>query len=270
MKQGPPLEPDRGFALLIVLWTMVLLALLATQLTASGRGEARLALNLRAAATVEAAADGAFNTALFHVLDASDRHWRADGAAHTLGMPGAVAEIRIANEGGKINLNTAQPEVLAALLHSVGADTATSRAIANAIVTWRFPDAGRDPAAKRAAYLGAGRGYAPPNAPFEDVAELGLVIGMTPDLLARMAPHLTIFHDGEPDIRLAGPVVRQALTEAGGGVPPDPGGNVQEDVFEITAQAVESGGGRFLRRGIVKRGLRPETRPFNLLTWESG
>ena len=39
---------DRGFALLIVLWAVVLLALLATQLMAAGRTELQLVLNAEA------------------------------------------------------------------------------------------------------------------------------------------------------------------------------------------------------------------------------
>jgi len=40
---------QRGFALLIVLWSMALLALLLTQVTATGRSETQLADNLRRA-----------------------------------------------------------------------------------------------------------------------------------------------------------------------------------------------------------------------------
>jgi general secretion pathway protein K len=50
---------QRGFALLIVLWTMVLLALLVAQFTTTGRTEVQVATNLRANAATEAAADGA-------------------------------------------------------------------------------------------------------------------------------------------------------------------------------------------------------------------
>jgi Tfp pilus assembly protein PilX len=51
---------ERGFALLIVLWALVLLTLVFTQLVSAGRGEAELTANLRAGATAEAAADAVF------------------------------------------------------------------------------------------------------------------------------------------------------------------------------------------------------------------
>ncbi len=40
---------ERGFVLLLVLWTLALLALIGTQVTAAGRSEAQVATNLRAA-----------------------------------------------------------------------------------------------------------------------------------------------------------------------------------------------------------------------------
>lgn len=75
---------DRGFALLIVLWAVVLLALLATRLMAAGRTELQLSANLRGAAEAEAAADGAVQEAMFHLLNPSDA-WRADGADRPTG-----------------------------------------------------------------------------------------------------------------------------------------------------------------------------------------
>ena len=61
------LSRDRGFALLIVLWTVALLALLATWITAAGRTEAQLAGNLRDAATADLVADGTAHEAVFYL-----------------------------------------------------------------------------------------------------------------------------------------------------------------------------------------------------------
>ena len=54
----PPLSPDEGFALLLVLWTMALLSLFASQVTAAGRAETKLANALRSGAQLRDAADG--------------------------------------------------------------------------------------------------------------------------------------------------------------------------------------------------------------------
>ena len=64
-------DRQRGFALLIVLWTLALLALLGTQLLATSRQHVQLAHNLLDAAALEAAANGAVQQAIFGVLDSS-------------------------------------------------------------------------------------------------------------------------------------------------------------------------------------------------------
>jgi general secretion pathway protein K len=56
---------QRGFALLVVLWTLALLALLGTQLLATSRQDTQLAHNRLDAAVLEAAANGAVQRAVF-------------------------------------------------------------------------------------------------------------------------------------------------------------------------------------------------------------
>src|ERR1700752_666316 len=119
---------QRGFALLIVLWTLVLLTLLGTQILARGHGEAQLAGNLRGAAAAEAAADGAIEEAIFHLLDGSSRRWLADGAVHLIRFPSATVEVRIEDEAGKVNPNLASPALLRALLGRLGAEARTAAA----------------------------------------------------------------------------------------------------------------------------------------------
>ena len=268
---------QRGFALLIVLWTLVLLTLLVTQLTAVGRGEARLALNLRTAAAAEAAADGAIVEAIFHLLDSSPAHWPADGRPRDLRLGGARVTVRIDSEAGRVNPNTAQPQLLAALLHAVGADTATATRVAGAIVDWRFPDAqgtadGPGTGGKAAAYRAAGRDYLPPGAHFETIDELGLVLGMTPDLLAGIAPYLTLAHEGDPDPGLAAAPVLAALREAAAGTPLPPAATtLDESVVRITAAATGENASRFARRATVRIGASREGAGslYQVLRWEA-
>jgi Tfp pilus assembly protein PilX len=59
------LSRDGGFALLTVLWTVALLALLTTRTAAAGRTEAQLAGNLRDAAAADVVADGAAHEAVY-------------------------------------------------------------------------------------------------------------------------------------------------------------------------------------------------------------
>lgn len=182
--------------------------------------------------------------------------------------------IVIESEAGKINPNTAQPELLAALLHQVGVDTGTAAGIANAIADWRFPGARARPGgAKAAEYRAAGRDYGPPGKPFERLDELGLVLGVTPELLARLTSHLTLYHEGEPDIRAAGPIVWGALREAAGTPPVPPSGPMDETTVVIAAvatgeNATGGNGARFARQAVIRmNGRASEGALFTILEW---
>jgi general secretion pathway protein K len=141
---------ERGFALLVVLWTLVLVSLIATQVTASGRGAVQVASNLRIAAVLEAAADGAVHEAIFRMLDPSEQGWRADGEPRALPFPGGVVTIRLRDEAGKLNPNVASPELMAALLRQFGLDLQRATRLAAAIADWRFAEAEARPLGAKA------------------------------------------------------------------------------------------------------------------------
>src|SRR5436853_139127 len=78
-------RPSRGFALLVVLWVLVLVAFLVAQVTAAGRTELRIARNLYANAAAEAALDGAIHETIFHLSDPTpELRWAMDGGEHEL------------------------------------------------------------------------------------------------------------------------------------------------------------------------------------------
>ena len=262
---------DRGFALLVVLWTLVLMSLIATQVTASGRGAVQVASNLRGAAVLEAAADGAVHEAIFRALDPSEQGWRADGRTRTLPMPGGELTVRLRDEAGKLNPNVASPELMAALLRQFGLDVSAATRLAAAIADWGFAGAEARPlGAKAPAYRAAGRDYGPPNAPFESIGEMGAVLGMTPGLLERLAPHLTVFHDGDPDPGVASREVLQALRLAFGAQELAPAPRSATPTVTITVTASRADGTRFTRRATIRIGEGSEGRAYRIHAWDRG
>jgi general secretion pathway protein K len=271
VKPGSP-AVQRGFALLIVLWTMVLLALLVTQLTAAGRVETRIAANLRSGAAAEAAADGAAYEALFRLLDGSPRHWNMDGAVHRIRIPNGVVAVQIQNEAGKVNPNAASAALLAALLRNLGADPERAAAVAAAITNWRTSDLQPQLLVAGAAqYRAAGREYGPPGAPFQSLDELGLVLGMTPELLAGLVPHLSIYQQGSPAVAAADPVVLQAIAETGGVDDDtlDAGDTSAAPVVSITADARAADGAAFIRHTVIRIQPAADGRPYQILAWDA-
>jgi Tfp pilus assembly protein PilX len=62
-------EASRGFALLVVLWFLVLIAAIGTYLMANARSETAIARNILAAAHAEALADAGVAQAAFNLTE---------------------------------------------------------------------------------------------------------------------------------------------------------------------------------------------------------
>ncbi|MGH7114452.1 MAG: general secretion pathway protein GspK [Stellaceae bacterium] len=258
---APRRSPRRsgGFALLIVLWTLVLIAFIVLHLTASGRTEIRIAGNLVDNAVTAAAADGAIAEAIFNLSNPRpDQRWRLDGSAHPLTIGGSRVIVRLEDEAARINPNLASPVLLEALLRAVGSAPETARSLAAAIGDWvGSSDTPAPQAALLAEYRAAGLDYGPPGSPLETLGELGRVLGMTPALLAKLRPHLTLFGPAEPDPTTADPVVAAALAQI---LQQDQGASPvnaePRDVLtaRIIAAALGPGNARVTRTAIVRVG----------------
>lgn len=258
-----PSGTQRGFALLIVLWLLVPLSMLFLMLTGTARSDAQLTGNLRAATELEAAADRAINTAIFDLL----RRGGSGGQASTGPLSGTATDVEIVSQSGLVNPNVVSAELLQALLLRLGADPARAARLAVAIVDWQTPGqrAGGS-GGKSADYRAAGLQYGPPGAPFETLAELRDVLGMTPAILAAVTPYLTLYADRDPDPAFGPPVVRAALRDVGAGA--GAGGDGAE-VVRITATAQRPGGGRIMRHAVIRIGFSANRRGWRVLAWDT-
>ena len=262
---------DRGFALLIVLWTLGLLALLGTEITASGRTATKLAANLRSNAVVEAAADGAVHQAMLRLMQGV---WKADGTPRVVRIGPAVVEVRITDEAGKLNPNFATLPVMAALLRNLGLDPARAAPLAAAIIDWRTRSAQPLPGgAKLPQYRAAGLPYGPASRPFESVDEIGLVLGMTPDIFARLRPHISVYNDSDVQRAAADPLADQAIEESelGRGAAERFSFAGEDETATVRAAATGPDGARFTRQAVIRVSTEPAQGevPFQILTWEA-
>ncbi|HUC72906.1 MAG TPA: hypothetical protein VMS01_17090 [Stellaceae bacterium] len=216
-RAAPPsarLRRSGGFALLIVLWTLVLIAFVVLHLTGSGRTEIRIADNLVANAAAAAAADGAISEAIFNLSDPRpEQRWPIDGPPRTVAIGDFRVVVRLEDEASRINPNLASPALTEALLRVLGSDPDAARRIAAAIADW----VGSSPTAKtadalQAEYRAAGLAYGPPGAPLETMDELGRVLGVTPALYLALRPHLTLYGPADPKPG-ADPIVTAAVAQ---------------------------------------------------------
>jgi general secretion pathway protein K len=255
-----------GFALLIVLWSLVLLSLILTQLLATGRSEAQLAGNLRNQAMAEAVADGAVQDALFRLAGGA-QDWL--NGTHVVRIGRGVAEVSVEDEGGEINPNMASSLLLRAAIGQCGISGDQAAALAEAIRVWRSPS-GPGEAVPAAVQRAGGVAYTPPGAPIETLDELVLVNGMTSDLLACLMPHLSLYEEGTPTPATRDPFVARALAAAAQmGEPVSANAAAPApSVVRITARAAVSGG-RFTRRATARLVTGNTGLPFRILNWDA-
>ena len=180
-----------------MIWGLGLIALMCVSVIAAARWRLAAAANLSGAAQAASLADaaGAIATARFNAgrgTPGSRDLLSYDGAPWFCTMPqGALAAIAIEDEGGKVDLNAAPPQLLAALLTGFGTAPAEAVAMARAIVEFRSAT-GDGSVLVASAGEATGGTIAPKHALFQTIYELDQVAGIPPALARDLFPFLTI------------------------------------------------------------------------------
>lgn len=184
----------RGYALVVVLWSLVLLSTVTASYHASARTEAKLLRQSLYRAQAQALAEAGMWIALReHQQSGQAAARRAASLERSVELDGAIIDVSIRDAAGKINLNVANAELIDALLAGADMLQAERAALVGAIVDWRDADNLRAAGgAEDEDYRRAGLGYESKDAPFATVDELRYVRGMTPALWQRISPSLTV------------------------------------------------------------------------------
>jgi general secretion pathway protein K len=202
---------ERGFVIVAVLWLIAALAALAVIFSVYLSNSARaLALNDTALQS-EALVSAAVELTAYQLRLADDDSRPARGSFQTR-LNGAELAVSFVSETARIDLNTAPKELLAGLLAVLGASAEDARQFADRIVGWRTRATTESAGKEDALYLAAGRAYSPRQAPFAHVNELALVLGLSPALVERALPFVTVFSGAAGvDVLNAPPEVVAAL-----------------------------------------------------------
>jgi general secretion pathway protein K len=186
-----------GVALVLVLWVLALMAVLAGGFSRGTRTEATLAYHQVAAAQAQALAEGGVQRGILELLRPQElRLWRVDGTAYRIPLGEGTVDLAIQDESGKVDLNTADDELLLGLFETQGLDEGASEQLRDTLLDWRDPDDERRlHGAEEADYRAAGMPYGPKNARFDSVEELREVLGMTPALYQRLRPLVTVYSE---------------------------------------------------------------------------
>lgn len=281
MKRVRPIRQrkERGIALILVLWVLILLGLIAASFLRESRLGTNLARNIVENAKAEALADAGVSRAMLGLQDPDPAMaWRADGRPYQLTLGEGTIVIRVTDEGGKVDLNRAPAPILRGLLEAAGVDAANARRLADAIYDFRDADHDlRSEGAEDPEYLAAGIEAGAKDAPFDDTEELMQVLGMTRTIHDSIKPYVTV-HSGRGRINLmtAPEFLLRAIPNmtseqldnilaarvAGSGP-----ARARIDVVTVRAEATTRGGGVFIRKAAIKRSG-DAARPFEILGWQ--
>jgi general secretion pathway protein K len=179
----------RGGALLAVLWASAALSAIAYSVATSVRGEIERTSTLSDAVRSHFLATGAIERALFYIEqgpakrnpDGSPRYFEPGTPRIHFAFPTGIAAVDIIPEASKLSVNESRPEDLLRVLVQLGAEPARAQEITAAILDWRTPVPGGFSMFDQH-YLSLVPSFRSRHASVEEIEELLLVKGMTPDL----------------------------------------------------------------------------------------
>lgn len=208
-------RPVRGAALLMVLWLVAMLTAVIGAFALTARIEYLQGRVLSQGVLADQAARAGLEYAMTRVVDMEPtRQWLPDGREYPWEFAGAEVTVTVVDESGKVDLNGADLDLVANLMQAVGAERILARKLAAAVMDWRDSDMLTQPegGAEDADYESEDLPYGAKDAPFETVAELRLVLGMTSELYEKLEPHLTVYSgQGRPNEQYASAEVLRAM-----------------------------------------------------------
>ena len=281
----------QGFALLLVIWTLALVALIAAGVAADSSSGSVIARNRVDIARARTLADSGVALAIAGVLDVNrSTRWAADGAVRDLELDGGSVAVAVEDEGGKIDINHAPAALIAGLADELRVGSDVRAALVQGVTL------------RRKAYLGSVR---PPTGrvfrgadmfdvmrqPFDDPSELLLLPGITAQSYRRIAPYLTVFSQSgtlnpatasrEALLAVPGISVQEvefylarrgrgadelhkvALSDVGPYVQP-----AEVRAVTVVAKATTGAGATFIRQAVVLLEPEIETRPYRVVRWQ--
>ncbi len=200
----------------MVLWVLILLSGIATEFCFAMRTEVNMVRNFKEQTEAYYIALAGLNRAIIELLrnesspekkkllaDESEKapekssRWRMNTDIPPVAFAEGRFKVRIGNEAGKINLNTADEILLKMMLNGFDMEEQEKSVIVDSIMDWRDEnDVHRMNGAENDYYQSLPNAYDCKNGDFDTIEELLLVRGITPDLFyGGLKNRLTVLED---------------------------------------------------------------------------
>jgi general secretion pathway protein K len=275
-------DATSGFALVVAIWAIGILALLFVAYIAAARHRTIEAQSVLQRMRAEMASRTGVNLAIFDLLSNMPgqqprrARFARDGSSASCRLDdGSTIFVQVMDEGGKVDINTASPELIALLLRGLYQRAPKGRELAGRILARRAansPLPGTSPGAKA--------GNDPSAGVFKTALELDQIEGMDSDDFRSLLPFVTV-HSKSPGIdpQVAPLPLLQLLASRGSSessrqrlekeVPPEYVATSLATTFLINALAVMPSGARHLRTAVTE--LSVEVRGgYRIHEWREG
>lgn len=200
-------DNQRGVALIIVLWIFIFLFVVAFDFSASVREEAAATHRFSDETQGYYLALAGFQRGLYNFIqqagggnpqtdikqnDLFDGTWREEK------LGSGMFRVRLVDEGGKINLNRVDEQILRRVFTNLGMEDSAADILVDSIMDWRDPDdLHRTNGAESDYYGSLSPAYSAKNGPLDSVEDLLWIRGMTP------AMFYGTVNDGNPQVERA-------------------------------------------------------------------
>ncbi|WP_262964730.1 type II secretion system minor pseudopilin [Methylobacter psychrophilus] len=295
--------PQKGMALVLVLWILSLLTIMAGSFALSMRRESAIVAGIKNNAQASAVAESGIAMAEMMLLNVDPvKGWQMDGSIYEISTADAKIRVRLSSEAGKIDINKVDEKLLKNLMINAPIDEEQQNKLVSAILDWRdADDLVHIDGAEKQEYQDADLNYQPGNKPFQSIEELQLVMGMNKSLFLWLEPLVTIY-SGQPQVtaQVATKEVLLVMPDLDKGlvdsyvtarlqsainnlpVPPFPsvsginptGQNIptgQNNVLTVVSEAIMNDESRASVRAVIKKSDNTQTisTPFEILKWQN-
>lgn len=246
-KAGGP-SGESGFVLVATIWVCGLLALATIAFTVQAKTSSLLARNIVFGRQAQAYADGMVTLLAARLSSgAQTQVMSLDGTPAQCVWPKGIRILyAIQDQAGLIDLNAANPGLVAHALAGLGASQADSASLAQAIDAFKTGSKG---------------------APFETPDELDQLPGIGPALFAKLRAVATVYSQSPGlDPQHAPNILKQAL-QSSGLTPEQYAAPSPNKTFAIDVVAVTEAGAKFHRHVVIALVQQPN-KPFAVLDWE--
>jgi general secretion pathway protein K len=213
---GKGLIREKGIALFMVLWVLILLSAIATEFCFAMRTEVNMVRNFKEQTEAYYIALAGLNRAVFELLrnesspekkklltDDNEEtaettpRWRMNTDIPPVPFDGGQFNVCIGNEAGKININTADEPLLKMMLNGFEIEEQEKSIIVDSIMDWRDKnDLHRVNGAENDYYQSISKPYDCKNGDFDTAEELLLVRGIAPEIFyGGLRNMVTVFKD---------------------------------------------------------------------------